>query len=70
MTKMVLKVKMPGRISAAAILNSGVPKEGQALTFHAYSDQVKASVLGKIATGQNIQVSWCYETPRQGEWFE
>ena len=68
---MNLKVQMPGKLTAAALMNSGLGfNEGKCLTFHAFSDKMKARILEQIALGQNITVSVTTEEPKTGEWME
>lgn len=68
---MDIKVQLLGRTSSAALVESGFdfPKGG-VLTFHAYSDAMKARVLELIADGQNVVVKPTTEKRRDGEWFE
>jgi hypothetical protein len=68
---MNIKVQLPDRVSAAALIENGLDfPEGDILTFHAYSDMMKARVLELIAAGQNVVVKPTTEEPRDGEWFE
>lgn len=67
---MNLKVQFTdGRRSIAGLINSGLTSEG-VLTFHAYSDTMKARLLEKMAHGYPIKVFPTNEKPRNGEWFE
>lgn len=68
----VLKVQLPvGRLSSNALINSGFDDAiNKCVTFHAYSDRMKARILEKIAAGGPYSVSITDETPRDGEWME
>ena len=68
---MIIKVQLPKTsISVSSILESGLPKENQRLTFLAYSNEMKARVLELIASGKDVLVA-SYDGPkRDGEWFE
>jgi hypothetical protein len=68
---MNIKVQLPGRVSAAALIENGLDfPNGDILTFHAYSDTMKARILEFIALGQSVVVKPTTEEPRDGEWFE
>lgn len=60
-----IKVQVPG-----ASTSSGIPKEGEVLTFMAFSDNMKARVLEWIASGDTIVVTLTDEPVRTGEWYE
>ncbi len=70
---MVLRVQFTdGSLSMNSIIEHGLPKEGEVLTFHAYSDEMKARVLEAIAKGAKLKLSVFdadgdYVT---GEWFQ
>lgn len=67
---MNIKVQMPGKVTAAALVNSGLDYKGKCLTFHAFSKEMKARVLEQMAMGVNIIVSETMEDPKTGEWME
>jgi hypothetical protein len=68
---MNVKVQLPGQVTAAALIENGFDfPEGNVLTFHAYSDLMKARVLEMIAAGRVVVVKPTAEIPRVGEWFE
>jgi hypothetical protein len=67
---MNIKVQMPGKVTAAALIESGTDYTGKCLTFHAFSKEMKARVLEQIALGAPILVSETFEKPRTGEWME
>jgi len=56
-------------VTAAAIINSGWP-HSYAITFIAYSDEMKARVLEKIAAGVPYRVTVTNDPGIVGEWFE
>jgi hypothetical protein len=57
-------------VTTTAMINSGWRQEGDVLTFHAYSDTMKARVLEKIAAGWPYRVTITDEKAVDGEWFE
>lgn len=66
-----IKVQIPNAISSASILESGTKGiENKMLTFHAFSDKMKACVLERIAAGDKLIISITNEAPRVGEWME
>ena len=68
---MNLKVqRTDDHVTASAMINSGWRREGDALTFIAYSDEMKARVLEKIAAGAPYRVTVTNDPARDGEWFE
>lgn len=68
---MNLKVqRTDDHLTAAALINSGWRKDGDVLTFIAYSDTMKARVLEKIAAGWPYRVTVTTDKPVDGEWFE
>lgn len=68
---MNIKVQLPDRISTAALIESGIHIKGQCVTFHAFSDTMKARVLELIAKGnERVLLRVTDETPRTGEWME
>lgn len=68
----VLKVQIAnGRLTDAAIENScRLPKEGELVTFHVYSNTMKAIILDMVMQGQSYHIAITDEEPRHGEWFE
>jgi hypothetical protein len=71
-SSVVLKVQIAnGRLTDAAIDNSGrLPKEGELVTFHVYSNTMKAIILDMVMQGQSYHIAITDEKPRHGEWFE
>ncbi len=68
---MNIKVQLPDRISTAALIESGIHIKGQSLTFHAFSDKMKAQVLDLVAQGkERVLLSVTKDEPRTGEWME
>lgn len=68
---MTIKVQIPGRVTASALVESGLDASSNGvLTFHAFSDAMKARVLELIAAGQHVVVKATTEVPRTGDWFE
>jgi hypothetical protein len=68
---MNLKVqRTDDHVTAAAMINSGWRRQGDALTFIAYSDTMKARVLEKIAAGAPYRVTVTDDPAVDGEWFE
>ena len=68
---MNIKVQIKNRLSTNAIIASGISKEGDYLTFHAYSDQMKARILENLLNSRSeIYVSICDEARKDGEWYE
>lgn len=66
-----LKVQIPGVVTSASIIESGIPEsDNLVLTFMAFSDAMKARILERIAKGDDIRVSLTNEPIRTGEWFE
>jgi hypothetical protein len=66
---MNIKVQLPDKVSANSMIESGIKSEG-ILTFHAYSQEMKARVLEMIAKGERVIVKPCEEPRRNGEWLE
>lgn len=66
----VLKVQLPRAHTAATMVESGIDRSDGVLTFHAYSDRMKASVLEQIARGVKFVVTITNEMPKDGEWYE
>lgn len=57
--------------TANAIINSGLPKEDDYLTFHCFSDQMKARILENLLKSPNeIYITICDDPRKTGEWFE
>lgn len=68
---MNLKVqRTDDHVTADAMINSRWRCHGDALTFIAYSDTMKARVLEKIAAGAPYRVTITDDPPVDGEWFE
>jgi hypothetical protein len=68
---MNLKVqRTDDHVTANAMINSGWRREGDVLTFIAYSDTMKARVLEKIAAGWPYRVTVTDDPAVDGEWFE
>ena len=70
---MNLKIQLPDKITGAAFINQGILSDfnkGRCLTFHAFSDTMKARVLEMIAQGEKVTVSVTNEAPKTGEWME
>ena len=68
----VFKVQIAnGRLTDAAIENSGrLPKEGELVTFHVYSNTMKSRILDMVMQGQSYHIAITDEKPKDGEWFE
>jgi len=70
----VIKVQLPGRTSIQAIVNARYDGKDENysgdLTFHAYSDEMKARVLEQIAKGLQAVLTEVQDEPRDGEWLE
>ena len=68
---MNLKVqRTDDHVTAAAMINSGYRRDGDVLTFIAYSDTMKVRVLEKIASGWPYRVTVTTDRAVDGEWFE
>lgn len=68
---MTIKVQIKNHLSTKATIVSGIPKEGDCLTFHAYSDQMKSRILENILKSDaEIYVSICDDARKDGEWYE
>lgn len=68
---MNIKVQYADKISIVAVMNSGIENaESHVLTFHAYSDTMKARVLEDIARGVKVNVFLTDDEPHAGEWLE
>jgi hypothetical protein len=66
-----IKVQIIGAISTKSIVNSGFDKIQHPLTFHAYSDTMKARVLESyLKYPDKFVLSFTDETPCAGEWYE
>lgn len=46
------------------------PLDGERLTFHAYSDEMKARLFEKLALGLPIVFKITDEKPKKGSWYE
>jgi hypothetical protein len=69
MKPVTLKVQTKSH-SVNGMVSSGIPMFNQQLTFHAYSDEMKARVLEGIAIGMDYKVKTTKEAHRRGEWYE
>jgi hypothetical protein len=66
-----IKVQIIGGISTKSIVKSGFDKIQHPLTFHAYSDAMKARVLESyLKNPDKFVLSFTDETPCAGEWHE
>jgi hypothetical protein len=73
MTAPILKVQLLGAVTTKSILNSPDLNLEDPLTFHAYSDTMKARILESLLkpeTAGKIAVSITDEPARDGEWHE
>lgn len=67
----VIKVQIIESVSVASAINSGMDMVHHPLTFHAFTDTMKARILESIIKNPGkIVVSFTDETPRTGEWHE
>lgn len=68
---MNIKVQLLNRESSKAYIESG-HRGNRALTFHAFSDQMKARILESIAKSAKgtILIAPTTDIPRTGEWYE
>ena len=65
LNQMHIKVQRPiGVMSVAAIVENGLPKDGERLTFCAYSDEMKARVLERIAVSKESYTVSPYNGPK------
>lgn len=70
-TGKTIKVQVIGAVSTKSAIESGIEATVEPLTFHAYSDRMKARVLESfLVSGGTIGLSFTDEFPREGEWHE
>ena len=66
-----IKVQIIGGLSTKSAIESGFDNIQHPLTFHAYSDTMKARVLeAYLKNPDKIVLSFTDETPCAGEWHE
>jgi hypothetical protein len=66
-----IKVQIIGGVSTKSLIESGFDAAQHPLTFHAYSDAMKARVLESyIKNPDKIVLSFTDEIARDGEWHE
>lgn len=66
-----IKVQIVGCMSVKSAIESGFDAVSQPLTFHAFSEEMKARVLERfLGSPAKIGISYTNETPRTGEWHE
>lgn len=66
-----IKVQIIGGVSVKSAVESGFDLAAEPLTFHAYSDSMKARILENfLKSPACIGISFTDETPRNGEWHE
>ena len=66
-----IKVQIIGGVSTKSSIESGLDNTQHPLTFHAYSDAMKARILESyLDNPQKIVLSFTDEPPRDGEWHE
>ena len=66
-----IKVQIVGGVSVKSAVQSGFDAISQPLTFHAFSDTMKARILEQfLKSPAKIGLSFTDETPRTGEWHE
>ena len=72
----MIKVQIIGGTSTRSLIENPQAMEEEfrnenPLTFHAYSDEMKARVLEQfLKSPAKIGVSFSDESPRNGEWYE
>jgi hypothetical protein len=70
-TRKTIKVQVVGGFSTNSLIESGFEATNEPLTFHAYTDVMKARVLESFMVSPGkIGLSFTNETPRDGEWHE
>jgi hypothetical protein len=70
-TEKTIKVQVFGGVSTKSLIESGFEAANEPLTFHAYSDRMKARVLESfMVSGGTIGLSFTDESPKDGEWHE
>ena len=66
-----IKVQIIGGVSTKSAIESGFYEIQHPLTFHAYSDTMKARILESyLKNPDKIVLSFTDESPRDGEWHE
>lgn len=66
-----IKVQIINGASVKSVVESGFDAAMEPLTFHAFSDTMKARILENfIKSPAKIGISFTNETPRTGEWHE
>lgn len=66
-----IKVQIIGGVSTKSAIESGFDATQHPLTFHAYSDTMKARILEScLRSPGKIVLSFTNDTPRDGEWHE
>lgn len=69
----IIKVQLIRKVTVKSIISSGPEKIHHPLTFHAYSDTMKARIFESLIKPENngkIAISFTDEKPRNGEWHE
>jgi hypothetical protein len=70
-TRKTIKVQVIGVVTTKSAIESGFEATNEPLTFHAYTDVMKARVLESFMVSPGkIGLSFTDETPRDGEWHE
>ena len=69
---MLIKVQIVNSASVKSALEADtIEKTREPLTFHAYSDAMKARMLEQfLKSPAKIGISICDDAPRNGEWHE
>lgn len=66
-----IKVQIIGGVSTKSAIESGIDSIHYPLTFHAYSDTMKARILESyLKNPEKIVLSLTDEIARDGEWHE
>jgi hypothetical protein len=68
-----IKVQLIGHATVKSLIESGVASTDDPLTFHAYSDQMKARILDSFLNPLNrgkIALSFTDDLKKDGEWHE
>ena len=66
-----IKVQIIGGVSTKSAIESGFDAIQHPLTFHAYSDTMKARILESyLKSPEKIVLSFTDEIARDGEWHE
>lgn len=69
----IIKVQLIGKVTVKSITSSRPEKIHLPLTFHAYTDTMKARIFESLINPKNngkIAISFTDEKPRNGEWHE